>query len=248
LEESWSGSRRTRPLASIYEYGSRAGIWRRLRIFGERKALFTVFAIGMALQRHPELARAMADAGHEIATHGYRWIDYSRVDIDTERDHMRRAIQACVNTTGQRPLGWFQGHMSENSRRLCADEGGFLYDADSYADDLPFWETVDGKPLLIVPYSLDANDIRFSTAQGFNTGEQFYTYLKDTFDLLYAEGASLPRMMSVGLHPRLVGRPGRAQGLVRFLDYLLQHDRVWTCRRVDIARHWISVHPYRPRG
>lgn len=244
---AWEG-RRNLLVESIYEYGSRAGIWRLMRIFGERNSPFTAFAIGMALERHPEVARAMAGAGHEIATHGYRWIDYSQVDIDTEREHMRRAIEACVHTTGQRPLGWFQGRMSENTRRLCAEDGGFLYDADSYADDLPFWETVGGKPLLIVPYSLDANDMRFSTAQGFNTGEQFYTYLKDTFDLLYAEGETLPRMMSVGLHPRLTGRPGRAQGLVRFLDYILRHDKVWICRRVDIARHWIAMHPYQPRG
>ena len=204
---AWEG-RRNLMVESVYEYGSRAGIWRFMRIFASRDAHFTVFAIGMALERYPKVAKAMVEAGHEIATHGYRWIDYSQVDINTEREHMRLAIQAGELTTGERPLGWFAGRMSDNSRRLAAEEGGFVYDSDSYADDLPFWEVVDGKPLLIVPYSLDANDMRFSTPQGFNTGDHFFTYLKDTFDVLYDEGAERPKMMSIGLHPRLAGRPG----------------------------------------
>jgi len=241
---AWEG-RRNLMVESVYEYGSRAGIWRFMRIFASRKAHFTAFAIGMALERYPEVAKAMVEAGHEIATHGYRWIDYSEVDIHTEREHMRLAIQACELTTGQRPLGWFAGRMSDNSRRLAAEEGGFVYDSDSYADDLPFWEVVDGKPLLIVPYSLDANDMRFSTPQGFNTGDHFFTYLKDTFDVLYDEGAERPKMMSVGLHPRLTGRPGRAAGLIRFLDYVQSMEKVWIARRIDIARHWIGKHPFR---
>ena len=241
---AWEG-RRNLMVESVYEYGSRVGIWRFMRIFASRKAHFTAFAIGMALERYPGVAKAMVEAGHEIATHGYRWIDYSEVDIHTEREHMRLAIQACELTTGQRPLGWFAGRMSDNSRRLAAEEGGFVYDSDSYADDLPFWEVVDGKPLLIVPYSLDANDMRFSTPQGFNTGDHFFTYLKDTFDVLYDEGAERPKMMSVGLHPRLTGRPGRAAGLIRFLDYVQSMEKVWIARRIDIARHWIGKHPFR---
>ena len=241
---AWEG-RRNLMVESVYEYGSRAGIWRFMRIFASRDAHFTVFAIGMALERYPKVAKAMVEAGHEIATHGYRWIDYSQVDINTEREHMRLAIQAGELTTGERPLGWFAGRMSDNSRRLAAEEGGFVYDSDSYADDLPFWEVVDGKPLLIVPYSLDANDMRFSTPQGFNTGDHFFTYLKDTFDVLYDEGAERPKMMSIGLHPRLAGRPGRAAGLIRFLDYIRSKERVWIARRIDIAQHWIETHPFK---
>ena len=240
--------RRNLMVESIYEYGSRAGIWRLMRMFGDRDLHFTVFAIGMALERNAEAARAMADAGHEMATHGYRWIDYADVAEEVEREHIRLAVQAGITTTGSRPLGFFQGRTSANSLRLAVEEGGFLYSADSYADDLPYWVEVEGTPILVVPYSLDVNDMRFTMMQGFNSGEQFYTYMKDAFDLLYAEGETAPKMMSVGLHPRVVGRPARGQALARFLDYLLAHEKVWICRRIDIARHWIEHFPFEGRG
>ena len=240
--------RRNLMVESIYEYGSRAGIWRLMRMFGDRNLKFTVFAIGMALERNPEAASAMADAGHEMATHGYRWIDYADVPEEVEREHIRLAVQAGITTTGSRPLGFFQGRTSANSLRLAVEEGGFVYSADSYADDLPYWVEVGGTPILVVPYTLDVNDMRFTMVQGFNSGEQFYTYMKDAFDLLYAEGETTPKMMSVGLHPRVVGRPARGQALARFLDYLLEHDKVWVCRRIDIARHWIEHYPFEGRG
>ena len=240
--------RRNLMVESIYEYGSRAGIWRLMRMFGDRKLQFTVFAIGMALERNPDAAKAMADAGHEMATHGYRWIDYADVPEEVEREHIRLAVQAGITTTGSRPLGFFQGRTSANSLRLAVEEGGFLYTADSYADDLPYWVEVDGTPILVVPYTLDVNDMRFTMMQGFNSGEQFYTYMKDAFDLFYAEGETAPKMMSVGLHPRVVGRPARGQALARFLDYVLSHDKVWVCRRIDIARHWIEHHPFEARA
>jgi putative urate catabolism protein len=230
-------------MESIYEYGSRAGLWRILRLFGERRLPLTVYAVAMALERHPDAAAAMIEARHEIASHGYRWIDYQYVPEEVEREHMRRAIEIQTRVTGSRPLGWYAGRASPNTRRLVVEEGGFLYDADSYADDLPYWDTAHGRPQLIVPYTLDANDMRFAVAQGFNSGDQFFTYLKDSFDVLYAEGETAPKMMSVGLHCRLVGRPGRAAALARFLDYVQSHDRVWVCRRIDIARHWHAVHP-----
>jgi len=229
---------------SIYEYGSRAGFWRLMRLFAEYDMPLTIFAVAMALERHPEAAKAMVAAGHEIASHGWRWINYHGVDDATERDHLNRAIASIEKITGQRPLGWYTGRTSEQTARLVAEEGGFLYDADSYADDLPYWTKVAGKDHLIVPYTLDANDMRFASAQGFNTGDHFFTYLRDSFDALYAEGAAgAPKMMSVGLHCRLVGRPGRIQGLRRFLDHMKAHDKVWVARRVDIARHWIATHP-----
>ncbi len=227
----------------LYEYGSRAGFWRLMRLFEQRQIPITVFAVAMALERNPEAACAMIEAGHEIASHGWRWIDYKDVDPETEREQLRRAVASITALTGQRPLGWYTGRTSENTRRLVAEEGGFLYDADSYADDLPYWETIDGRPQLIVPYTLDANDMRFATPQGFNSGDQFFAYLKDSFDVLYAEGMDRPKMMSVGLHCRLAGRPGRFAAVVRFLDYVAQHDKVWICRRVDIARHWHQHHP-----
>ena len=230
-------------MESIYEYGSRAGLWRILRLFGERRLPLTVYAVAMALERHPDAAAAMIEAGHEIASHGYRWIDYQYVPEEVEHEHMRRAIEIQTRVTGSRPLGWYAGRVSPNTRRLVVEEAGFLYDADSYADDLPYWDTAHGRPQLIVPYTLDANDMRFAVAQGFNSGDQFFTYLKDSFDVLYAEGETAPKMMSVGLHCRLVGRPGRAAALARFLDYVQSHDRVWVCRRIDIARHWHAVHP-----
>jgi putative urate catabolism protein len=228
----------------LYEYGSRAGFWRLRRLFVERGLTATVFAVGLALEKNPEAARAMVDAGFEIASHGWRWIDYQYVDEATEREHIGLAVDAIERITGTRPLGWYTGRCSPNTRRLVAEYGGFLYDADSYADDLPYWERVDGQPQLIVPYTLDTNDMRFVAPQGFNSGEQFFDYLKDAFDVLYAEGADRPKMLSVGLHCRIAGRPARTAALARFLDYVKQHDKVWVCRRVDIARHWREHHPY----
>jgi putative urate catabolism protein len=230
-------------MESIYEYGSRAGFWRLMRLFDERKIPVTVFAVGMALARNPEAARAMVDGGHEVASHGWRWIDYQNIDEETERAHIRLAIEAIETATGTRPLGWYTGRMSPRTRRLVVEAGGFLYDADSYADDLPYWVKVEGHDHLIVPYTLDANDMRFATAQGFNAGDQFFAYLRDSFDVLYAEGGYAPKMMSVGLHCRLVGRPGRFAALARFLDHVAKHESVWFCRRVDIARHWRSLYP-----
>ncbi len=229
-------------MESMYEYGSRAGVWRILEAFKSRGLPLTVFAVAMALERHPELAKTLVADQHEIACHGWRWISYQDLDEATERDHMRRAISSLQSITGELPVGWYTGRDSPNTRQLLVEQGGFLYDSDSYADDLPYWVTVAGKPHLVIPYTLETNDMRFATAQGFNTGDQFYTYLKDTFDVLYAEGASQPKMMSVGLHCRIVGRPGRFAALQRFLDYVEKHKQVWVCRRADIARHWHANH------
>jgi len=235
-------------MEGIYEYGSRAGVWRILREFEKRRLPLTVFGVGMALQRTPEVAAAFVELGHEIASHGWRWLNYQGVDEATEREHMRLAIDAITALTGERPLGWYTGRDSPNTRRLVADEGGFDYDSDYYGDDLPFWMKVrktDGAvvPHLVVPYTLDANDMRFSLPQGFAQAGDFFTYLRDTFDALYAEGEESPKMMSVGMHCRLLGRPGRIVALQRFLDHIDAHDRVWVCRRIDIARHWKAVHP-----
>jgi putative urate catabolism protein len=230
-------------IESIYEYGSRAGLWRILRLFEKRRLPLTIFAVGMALERNPAAAAAMIAGGHEVASHGWRWIDYHAVDEATERADMIRAIETITRLTGERPLGWYTGRISPRTRRLVVEEGGFLYDADSYADDLPYWVSEQGRDHLVVPYTLDANDMRFATAQGFNSGEQFFAYLRDTFDVLYAEGSERPKMMSVGLHCRLAGRPGRFAALARFLDHVQRHDNVWICRRVDIARHWHAHHP-----
>ncbi|URM15657.1 allantoinase PuuE [Vibrio splendidus] len=235
-------------MESIYEYGSRAGVWRVLRLFDEYEIPLTVFAVAMAIERHPEVAKAMVEAGHEICSHGYRWIDYQYIDESEERDHMTKAIEIIQQVTGQRPQGWYTGRTGPNTRRLVAEEGGFLYDSDAYDDDLPYWHTETGHPQLVIPYTLDVNDMRFSTAQGFNSGEQFFQYLKDTFDTLYMEGETAPKMMSVGLHCRLIGRPGRIAALRRFLDYVKQHDSVWLCRRIDIANHWHQHHPYQPNN
>ncbi|MEZ8581570.1 allantoinase PuuE [Vibrio splendidus] len=235
-------------MESIYEYGSRAGVWRVLRLFDEYEIPLTVFAIAMAIERHPDVAKAMVEAGHEICSHGYRWIDYQYIDESEERDHMTKAIKIIQQVTGQRPQGWYTGRTGPNTRRLVAEEGGFLYDSDAYDDDLPYWHTETGHPQLVIPYTLDVNDMRFSTAQGFNSGEQFFQYLKDTFDTLYMEGETAPKMMSVGLHCRLIGRPGRIAALRRFLDYVKQHDSVWLCRRIDIANHWHQHHPYQPNN
>lgn len=236
-------------MESIYEYGSRSGVWRILKEFEKRQLPLTVFAVAMALQRHPEVAHAMLEQKHEIASHGLRWISYQQVDEATERLHLEKATQIIEEITGSRPLGWYTGRDSPNTRRLVVEHGGFLYDSDYYGDDLPFWTTVEtasggSKPHLIVPYTLDANDMRFATAQGFNTADHFYTYLRDTFDVLYEEGAEFPKMMSIGMHCRLLGRPGRFVALQRFLDHLAKHDRVWITRRVDIARHWHQQHPF----
>lgn len=230
-------------MESLYEYGSRAGVWRLLRIFERRKLPLTVFGVAMALKRNPEAVAAMRAAGHEIASHGWRWIDYQFVDEATERQHIALAVEAIEALTGERPLGWYTGRDSPNTRRLVVEHGGFLYDADSYADDLPYWQQVGGRDHLIVPYTLDCNDMRFATAGGFATGDDFFCHLRDAFDLLYREGGERPKMMSVGLHCRLAGRPARAAALERFLDHVQRHEKVWVCRRVDIARHWITRHP-----
>ncbi len=230
-------------MESIYEYGSRVGAWRLLREFERRRMPLTVFGVSMALERHPELVAAMVEAGHEIACHGWRWISYQNVDEATERAHMKHAVEVIRQMTGSAPVGWYTGRDSPNTRRLVVEHGGFLYDADSYADELPYWQPVAGRQHLVVPYTLDANDMRFASAQGFNAGDQFFNYLRDSFDVLYAEGEDRPRMLSIGLHCRLVGRPGRFRALQRFLDHIDAHDRVWVCRRADIARHWHDRHP-----
>jgi len=231
-------------MESLYEYGSRAGLWRVLKLFRERQLPLTIFAVAMALERNAEAAAAFVEDGHEVASHGWRWINYHGMPEADEERHIARAVDTLQRMTGQRPLGWYTGRTSENTRRLVAKHGGFLYDSDSYADDLPYWEEAAGKPQLIVPYTLDTNDMRFATAQGFNTGEQFFAYLRDAFDTLYAEGETAPKMLSVGLHCRLVGRPGRLASLAHFLDYVQGHERVWICRRVEIARHWRERHPF----
>jgi putative urate catabolism protein len=235
-------------MESIYEYGSRAGLWRLLRMFEDRKLPLTVFGVSMALKRHPEAVAAFRELGHEIACHGLRWISYQNMDEATERAHMQEAVQIIREMTGAAPLGWYTGRDSPNTRKLVVEHGGFVYDADHYGDDLPFWQQVEGKPHLVVPYTLDTNDMRFAAMQGFNSGTQFFDYLKDAFDVLYAEGdpAGLdrPKMLSIGLHCRLVGRPARAAALARFLDYVQSHDKVWITRRIDIAEHWRSTHPY----
>lgn len=247
--QPWPGQRHMN-MESIYEYGSRAGYWRLWRMFTERRMPVTVFAIATALARYPGIAESMKQAGWEIATHGLKWIEYKDMARDQEEAHIHEAVRLHTEVAGERPLGFYQGRCSENTLNLTMEEQGFLYSADSYADDLPYW--VDGPhgPQLIVPYTLDANDMRFATAQGFNSGDQFYAYLKDSFDVLYLEGADRPKMLSIGLHCRLAGRPGRAAALARFLDYIASQEGVWIPTRLDIARHWVANHPpaggYRP--
>jgi allantoinase len=240
-------------MESIYEYGSRAGAWRIVREFERRGLPLTVFGVSMALQRHPELTAAFRELGYEIACHGWRWIHYQNLDEATEREHMATGMRIIEEMTGERPLGWYTGRDSPNTRRLVADFGGFEYDSDYYGDDLPFWMKVrrtDGAvvPHLVVPYTLDANDMRFSLPQGFAQAQDFFVYLRDSFDALYAEGdpggLDRPKMMSIGMHCRLVGRPGRIVALQRFLDHVQQHERVWICRRIDIARHWKQTYPF----
>ncbi|CAH0445113.1 hypothetical protein LMG10661_01434 [Ralstonia syzygii subsp. syzygii] len=240
-------------MESLYEYGSRAGVWRILREFEKRGLPLTVFGVSMALQRHPDVTQAFVDLGHEIACHGWRWIHYQNIDETTEREHMRIGVEIIRALTGNAPLGWYTGRDSPNTRRLVVEHGGFVYDADYYGDDLPFWTEVETsaggrKPHLVVPYTLDTNDMRFASPQGFNTADHFYQYLKDAFDVLYEEGdpngLAQPKMLSIGMHCRLLGRPARLRALQRFLDYVQSHDKVWICRRIDIARHWIDTHPY----
>ncbi len=227
-------------MESIYEYGSRVGVWRILALFARYGVRFTVFGVAMAMERNPAAVDAFLKAGHEIASHGWRWIDYQSVPLEVEREHMQRALDIHTRLTGERPLGWYTGRTSPNTRRLVLENGGFVYDADDYNDDLPWYDTRYGRPQLVVPYTLDANDMRFATAQGFNSGDDFLNYLKDSFDVLYAEEG---RMMSVGLHCRLIGRPGRLKSLEQFLKYV-RGKKVWIARRIDIARHWLKQHPH----
>ena len=240
-------------MESIYEYGSRAGVWRILREFAQRRWPLTAFAVGMALQRHPEVASALMEQGHEIACHGWRWISYQNIDEATERQHMQLALDTLEQLTGQRPAGWYTGRDSPYTRRLVVDEGTLTYDSDYYGDDLPLWMKVrksDGAvvPHLVVPYTLDANDMRFALPQGFAQAQDFFIYLRDSFDALYAEGdpngLDRPKMMSIGMHSRLLGRPGRIVALQKFMDHIAKHDHVWVCRRIDIAQHWKQTHPF----
>jgi len=239
-------------MESIYEYGSRVGVWRLLREFEKRALPLTVFGVSMALERHPDLTQAFVELDHEIACHGLRWIHYQNVEEEIEREHMKRAMDIIQGLTLHRATGWYTGRDSPNTRRLVADYGGFEYDSDYYGDDLPFWLQVrktDGElaPHLVVPYTLDCNDMRFALPQGFSHGDPFFEYLKDSFDVLYAEADEAPKMMSIGMHCRLLGRPGRMRALQRFLDHIEAHDRVWICKRVDVARHWKAVHPFDAR-
>ncbi len=227
-------------MESMYEYGSRRGFWRIHKLFREKKIPVTIFGVAMALERNPEVCNAIKNGNYEIACHGWRWIDYQNIKKSVEKKDMKLAIKTIKKIFGERPLGWYTGRCSTNTRDLVFEDGGFLYDSDSYSDDLPYWEYKKNKKQLIIPYTLDNNDMRFATNQGFNSGDQFYTYLKDSFDALYDEGKTNPKMMSVGLHCRLIGRPGRFQALKKFIDYVLKFDDVWICKRVDIAKHWIK--------
>ena len=238
-------------MESIYEYGSRVGVWRLLKEFEKRRLPLTVFGVSMALQRHPELTAAFIELGHEIACHGWRWINHQHMDEATERQHIQTGIEIIRQMTGHAPTGWYTGRDSPNTRRLLLDHGGFEYDSDYYGDDLPFWMKVrksDGQvlPHLVVPYTLDVNDMRFALPQGYSQAEDFFVYLRDSFDVLYAEGETNPKMMSVGMHCRLLGRPGRMLALQKFLDHVQKHDKVWICKRIDIARHWTVQHPFIP--
>ena len=227
-------------MESIYEYGSRSGFWRLDKLFKEKKIPITIFGVGLALKQNPEVCHAIKNGDYEIAAHGYRWIDYQDVKKSVEKKHMQQAIKTIKDIFGSRPLGWYTGRCSPNTRDLVFDDGGFLYDSDSYSDDLPYWEYRGKKKQLIIPYTLDNNDMRFATNQGFNTGDHFYNYLKDSFDALYEEGKTNPKMMSVGLHCRLIGRPGRIQSLKKFLNYVHKFEDIWICKRIDIAKHWIK--------
>ena len=241
--QPWPGQRHMN-VESMYEYGSRAGFWRIWRAFREKNLPLTVFGVATALARNPEAVAAMREAGWEIASHGLKWIDYRNVSEQQERTHLYEAIRIHTQATGERPLGWYTGRTSEATLKIVLEEGGFVYSSDSYADDLPYWVKGPQRPHVIVPYALDANDMRFINPQGFATGDQFFAYLRDAFDVLYAEGETSPKMMSVGLHCRLVGRPGRIAALAKFINYAMQHPKVWICRRIDIAKHWQARHPY----
>jgi len=228
---------------SMFEYGSRAGFWRIHRLFTNMKLPLTVYAVGQALEKNPQAAKAMADAGWEVASHGYRWINYMDMPKEEEREQIKKSIHAIEITTGKRPVGWYTGRASENTRALVVEAGGFLYESDSYADDLPYWVDVNGTRHLILPYTLDANDFKFLLVNGFMTSDEFFTYLKDSFDTLYAEGEVSPKMMSVGLHARISGHPGRTAGIRRFMEYVSTFDDVWIATREEIALHWRKVHP-----
>jgi putative urate catabolism protein len=229
---------------SLYEYGSRAGLWRVLRVFDRRRLPLTIFGVAEALLRNPEAVAAFTARGDELACHGLRWLSYQLVEPDVEREHMAEAVRIMTELTGAAPLGWYTGRDSPQTRRLVVEHGGFLYDSDSYADDLPYWTRVADKDHLVVPYTLDTNDMKYVSPSGFPTGTDFFTYLRDAFDVLYAEGAAgAPKMLSIGLHCRLVGRPARIAALERFLDHVQQHDKVWIARRVDIAKHWVENFP-----
>lgn len=228
---------------SMFEFGSRVGFWRVMRIFRERGLPLTVFGCALALERNPEAAKAIVEAGHDVCSHGWRWVRQFELPEEEERHHIRLAVESITRTIGQRPLGWYCRYgPGIHTRRLLVEEGGFLYDSDAYNDELPYWVRVDERPHLVVPYALSTNDLKFG-AGGFFTGDDFFAFLKDGFDLLYREGKTHPRMMSVGLHMRLVGHPSRAAGLERFLDHVRTHPDVWICKRIDIARHWIQYHP-----
>ncbi len=229
-------------MESVYEYGSRAGVWRILDLFRANGLPLTVFAVAMAAQRTPEIIEQALKDGHEIASHGLRWISYHGIPENIEREHIEEAMEILTDLCGKRPVGWYTGRTSENTRRLVSEYGGFLYNADDYSDDLPFWSKVQPGQL-IIPYTLDTNDMRFATAQGFNSSEQFYNYLRDCFDILYEEGNTSPKMMSIGMHARILGRPGRFQALKRFIKYITSHDHVWITRRMDIANHWRQEFP-----
>ena len=231
-------------MESLYEYGSRAGLWRVLRVFGRRGLPLTIFGVAMALARNPHALGAFVQRGDEIACHGLRWVSYQLVEPEVERRHIAEAVRLMTELTGEAPLGWYTGRDSPQTRRLVVEHGGFLYDSDSYADDLPYWTAVDGTDHLVVPYTLDTNDMRFAIPGGFGSGDEFFAHLRDAFDVLYAEGAAgSPKMLSIGLHCRLVGRPARVAALERFLDHVQTHDKVWIARRMDIARHWITHFP-----
>lgn len=230
-------------MESLYDYGTRAGFWRIRRLFDERGLPLTVFGVGMAMERHPAAVEAMLRSGWEIASHGWRWINYQHVPEEIEREHMQRAIEVQTRLTGSRPLGWYTGRTSPNTARLVVEEGGFVYDFDLYADDLPYYDATWGKPQLVLPYTLDTNDMRFTAVQGFNSGDDFYRYLRDAIDVLYQEGEETPKMLSIGLHCRIVGRPARLASLARLLDYVQGLPDIWVARRIDIARHWQSQFP-----
>ena len=227
-------------MESIYEYGSRRGFWRIHKLFQEKKIPLTIFGVGMALEKNKEVCNAIKKSNYEVASHGWRWIDYQNFTKSKEREHMKLAIKSIKRIFGKRPLGWYTGRCSPNTLDLVMEEGGFSYCSDSYSDDVPYWVKKGNRKQLIIPYTLDNNDMRFATNQGFNCGDQFFKYLKDSFDALYNEGKNNPKMMSVGLHCRLIGRPGRIQSLRKFLDYVQKFNKVWICKRIDIAKHWIK--------